>query len=145
MTEWAAKLAQQKKQQREAERLKTEKILSDRRMIKSSSDPQWLVIRGALKDCADDLNHEMGETCISVLSASHTEIQITDGVDRALGKVIFNPSEATLKVNFHGAELRLVVGSGDQFLWRSEASSSDYWTSVQVAQKAIAYAWQSVK
>lgn len=146
MSDWIGELVQSKEKELEAERIKTEKQLSDRKMVRDNLEDAWWKIREQTEQFVNQLNQVAKKTCLVFVGDEENKATLrVAGTTSTAAFLEFNPKEGTLRGSFHGTYIKLTVDRQDQLIWQSTASSSNCWTSEQVAQLTVKAAYSQYR
>lgn len=141
--EWAEQLVRKKREEVEAKKAEDQRELNEKQYIAEHAETAWQDLRQQLESHALALNAESAEPCIFVTfpNADRAQIHFATAGSPAVGFLNFDRRDRTLRVPFHGADLKLVIGSVGPLDWQSTATR-DTWTNEQIAKRLIEYAWK---
>jgi len=146
MADWIGDLVQAKEKELEAERIKTEKQLSDRKMVRDNLEDAWWKMKEQIEQVVNQLNQVAKKTCLVFVEENENKaILRVAGAATTAAFLAFNPKDGTLRCSFHGSPIKLIVDRHDELMWQSTASPINVWTSEQVAEQTVKTAYATYK
>lgn len=138
-SEWARKLANEKRQKIEGANLRQQKELSDRRLLHASSDKLWIQLFRAAEAKVTELVEEMGDpNCITFHHASdHNQFYLQIGPQKQY--VQFSPENWELSTNGPiSNDFKLAVLDGSFVGWiKANSGTASAYTSEEIAELLV--------
>lgn len=132
-SDWAKDVVGRKKREIENERLKTEKDLSDRKMLDGHCEPMWSEVRQAVENAIAEVNTEMGEQIITYVAGKDRD-RITMRVGISESDIRLDRPRWTV-IGIIGIGYKLSIVEGNGVMWKD--SSGRHCTSEKLARDEV--------
>jgi hypothetical protein len=139
-SEWARQVVGDNKATQDAERVRQEKVVSDRKLIAAKSAEGWAALRSSIMEYSKAINEVAGSNSIIAGKTNPNQIVIKS-TDRpaALCSVVFNPNDATIRTTILGT-LKPIINSEEDLVWKI---SNEVFNPDQIAAIVVQHAWDS--